>query len=912
MRERTAAGSPPDFERIAAGMSRLRRHGYGAAASFTAIGAIGTREPIWTFATLLAAAGFAAGSGFSNPHRRLIAGLLIDHVVALSLWWMLGSGTVVDLIPIVIVSLSAFILPFRMAIFTTLTGMLLVAMRIPLHIAGSDSIFPMYWASGPVPLSEVAVSTFALLILAMAAATVFLRVGRLLEKSSTQLAKSAQRYRTLVEASPDGILIHQGGSLRYVNEAAAAMLGYRTPSAGIGMPYLDHIAPKDRTAEIERMHLVAEGRTTDLARIHLLRTDGSEQITEAVGIPTDLDGRPAVQVVMRDVSAREALRDTEQLFNTAFDSSVTGMAVVDVDGNYLRVNRAQCELFGYSEEEFLTMNWRDITHPDDLPDSEQAEADMLRGVGDDSFVLLKRYVGAGGRQLTAIVSVTLLRDQDGAPDYVYSHVVDMTEATAAAEALRTSEQRYRNLFERIPVAMYRSTPDGEVLDANPALVELMGFEARESLVNLASHEMYLDPSVRLGWKTAINRDGTVVGFEAQLRRKDGKVFWGQDTARIVRDSDGNTLYYEGAIIDVSAQKTAEQARNRLTRIIEATPDIVVVLDPSGWVTYANSAARRHFSIDESMEPPYLHVSQALDRATMRLLIEDIIPTLKEGEAWTGEFDLIAPDGSGLPVSAVGLAHLADDGSFARFSAVLRDVSEQVEATRQLKDLVQTKDEFVASVSHELRTPLTAVVGLAQELRDSWKMFDGEELEDLIRLIADQATEVSAIVQDLLVAARADIGTITISPTVIQVSEEVEAAIKTVPPDLTDRIQFDITSVSAWADPGRFRQIIRNLVSNALRYGGPSVRIHAHNGGGRAVINVTDDGAGIALEDRQRIFDPYYRAHDTPSQPASVGLGLSVSRQLAVLMGGDLSYDYSDGLSTFSVRLPAGRGPDALA
>jgi PAS domain S-box-containing protein len=893
-------------------MVRLRRLGYGAAAAFTTIGAIGTRQAIWTIATLLAVAGFAAGIGFKDPHRRLSAGLLIDHVVALALWWVFGPGTVVDLIPIVIISLSAFILPFRMAMFTTLTGMLLVAMRIPFHMAGSDSIFPMYWAGESVPMSEVAVSMAALLALAMAATTLFLRVGRLLERSQMQLVKSAQRYRTLVEASPDGILIHQRGVIRFINEAAASMLGYRTPSAGTDTRYLDHIAPKDRPAEIDRMHRVAEGRTTDPAIIHLLRTDGSVQITEAVGIPTDLDGQPAVQVVMRDVSERDALRNTEQLFNTAFDSSVTGMAVGDVDGNYVRVNRAQCELFGYSEDEFLTMNWRDVTHPDDLEESEQAEADMIRGVGDDSFVLRKRYVAAGGRQLTAIASVTLVRDQEGAPDCVYSHVVDMTEATAADEALRTSEQRYRNLFERIPGAMYRSTPDGEVLDANPALVELMGFEARESLLDMTSNEMYVDPGVRVGWKSAINRDGTVVGFEAQLRRKDGTVFWAQDTARIVRDSDGNTLYYEGAIIDVSAQKAAEQARNHLTRIIEATPDIVVVLDPSGWVTYANSAARRHFSIDESMESPYLHVSQALDRATMRLLIEDIIPTLKEGEAWTGEFDLIAPDGSGLPVSAVGLAHFAEDGSLARFSAVLRDVSEQVEATRQLQDLVQTKDEFVASVSHELRTPLTAVVGLAQELRDNWKMFDEEELEELIRLIADQATEVSAIVQDLLVAARADIGTITISPKVISVADEIGAALKTIPPELADPMQLDVTSVSAWADAGRFRQIIRNLVSNALRYGGPNVRIQAHNGGGRAVINVTDDGPGIAPEDRQRIFDPYYRAHDTPSQPASVGLGLSVSRQLAVLMNGDLSYDYSDGLSTFSVRLPAGQGPDAPA
>ncbi len=451
--------------------------------------------------------------------------------------------------------------------------------------------------------------------------------------------------------------------------------------------------------------------------------------------------------------------------------------------------------------------------------------------------------------------------------------------------------------------MYRSTPDGVILALNPALIELMGFDEASDLLALASHDVYVDPTARSRWIDAIDRDATVIAFEAQLRKKDGSTFWGQDSARTVTATDGAVLYYEGAIIDVTAQKLAEQAQRRLTRIIEATPDIVVVLDPSGWITYANSAARSYFSIGEDQSPPYLHVSQALDRDTMRLLIGDVIPKLREGQVWTGEIELQAPDGSTMPVSAVGITHHAPDGSVARFSAVLRDVSGQVEATRQLEDLVRTKDEFVASVSHELRTPLTAVVGIAQELRDHWKTFEEDEIQELIKLIADQGTEVSSIVQDLLVAARADIGSITINPSLISVSDEVESAIRMLPQELAERVDLDVGPVDAWADPGRFRQIIRNLVTNALRYGGPNVRVHTLTGDDKAVVAVSDDGAGIAESDRARIFDPYFRAHNDPTQPASVGLGLTVSRQLAELMNGELVYDYQDGLSTFTVRLP---------
>jgi PAS domain S-box-containing protein len=903
MRWRTDPGSPPDFERLVAGLFRLRRLGYGTALAFTAIGAIGLRDPIWAISVVLATAGFLAGTGFRDSRRRLISALMIDHLVALSLWWMIGPGTGIDLVPIVIVSVSAFALPFRMAAFAVFLGEIAIAARIPLHIVGSESVIPMYWTTDQIPVGEIIGTTAALVILGLAVAALFASIGRTLERSRTQLAGSATRYRTLVEASPDGIMIHQRGALKYLNEAAATLLGYADPKTALNMRYLDHVCAEDKQQEMDRMHQVAAGEPAALARVGLIRTDGSELIAEAVCIPTELDGHPAVQMIVRDVTARQALRDTEMLFDTTFETSVAGMAIIDINGKFLKVNRALCELFGHPTEELLSMTWQAMTHPDAIEATEERMASAIEGPGDDSFSLTTRFLTADGSTIVALATITLIRESSGDVPRFLCQITDMTDSMAAQEVLRASEQRYRNLFERIPVALYRSSPEGEILAANPALLAMMGFESVDDLTTLEAHDVYVEQADRSRWVRQIERDGAVMGFEEQLRRKDGTVFWSQDSARTVRATDGTVLYYEGAIIDIDARKRAEQAQQRLTRIIEATPDIVVVLDPAGWITYANAAARTYFSIEEAQEPPYLHVSQALDRDTMRLLIEEVIPTLRDGQAWTGEMELLAPDGSIMPVSVVGLTHRGADGRVARFSAVLRDVSEQVETTKQLQDLVRTKDEFVASVSHELRTPLTAVVGLAQELRDHWDNFAEEELIELINLIADQGTEVSAIVQDLLVAARADIGSITINPVQFRVADEVESAIRTIPPELVERLELQVDSVEAWADPSRFRQIVRNLVTNALRYGGPNVQVRAHNGAEQAVVDVTDDGRGIPAADRARIFDPYFRAHDDPTQPASVGLGLTVSRQLAELMDGELVYSYENGLSTFSVRLP---------
>ena len=905
MRRRTDPGSPPDFERLVAGLFRLRRLGYGTALALTAIGAISLRDPIWAISIALATAGLLAGTGFRNSRHRLLSALVTDHLVALALWWMIGPGTAIDLVPIMIVSVSAFALPFRMAAFAVFLGEIAIAARIPLHLIGSESVLPMYWASDQTPGGEIIATTVALATLGLIVAVLFGSIGRTLERSRNHLADSATRYRTLVEASPDGIMIHQRGALKYLNEAAATLLGYIQPSTALNMPYLDHVSAKDKQQEIDRMHQVAAGETAELARVVLIRTDGSELIAEAVCFPTELEGHPAVQMIVRDATASHALRDTEILFDTAFESSVAGMAIIDVNGQFLKVNRALCSLFGRETEALLSMTWQALTHPDAIEATEERMASASEGPGEDSFSLTTRYLTADGSTIVALATFTMIRNSSGDASRFICQITDMTDSMAAQEVLRSSEQRYRNLFERIPVALYRSAPNGEILAANPALLEMMDFESIDDLTALQAHAVYVDQTARSRWVDKIERDGAVMDFEEQLRRKDGTVFWSQDSARTVRATDGTVLYYEGAIIDVDARKRAEQAQQRLTRIIEATPDIVVVLDPAGWITFANAAARTYFSIEEAQEPPYLHVSQTLDRDTMKLLIEEVIPTLRDGQSWTGEIELQAPDGSIMPVSVVGLTHRGVDGRVARFSAVLRDVSEQVETTKQLQDLVRTKDEFVASVSHELRTPLTAVVGLAQELRDHRATFAEEELIELINLIADQGTEVSSIVQDLLVAARADIGSITINPIQFRVADEVDSAIRTIPSELAERLELDVDSIEAWADPGRFRQIIRNLVTNALRYGGPNVRVHAHNGANQAVVDVTDDGLGIPAADRARIFDPYFRAHDDPTQPASVGLGLTVSRQLAELMDGELVYSYENGLSTFSVRLPTG-------
>lgn len=227
----------------------------------------------------------------------------------------------------------------------------------------------------------------------------------------------------------------------------------------------------------------------------------------------------------------------------------------------------------------------------------------------------------------------------------------------------------------------------------------------------------------------------------------------------------------------------------------------------------------------------------------------------------------------------------------------RDKEERL--SREKDELLKDKDRFVASVSHELRTPLTAVVGLAHTLAEAGSKLAQSERDEFIGMIVEQSEEVAAIVDDLLVTARAGTGHLSLVASELDLGVEVAAVISG---------HFDIGSVATTpiyviGDPIRVRQILRNLMSNCMRYGGPNKRVRIYRDGFSGVVAVEDDGPAIPTDQVDSIFSPYGRVHDRPGRTDSVGLGLTVSRQLAEMMGGDVRYSHDGTWAAFSFRIP---------
>lgn len=229
--------------------------------------------------------------------------------------------------------------------------------------------------------------------------------------------------------------------------------------------------------------------------------------------------------------------------------------------------------------------------------------------------------------------------------------------------------------------------------------------------------------------------------------------------------------------------------------------------------------------------------------------------------------------------------------------------ELADANAQLSQLVRTKDEFIASISHELRTPLSVVVGLAAELSDHGDEMSEMEFDELLAMVVDQSNDLAAIIDDLLVAARADIGTLTIVTQDVDLSGILDRALAPIAALNRSRVTIDLAVDRVQADPVRMAQILRNLVTNAVRYGGERIGVRSRIAGDATLVEVWDDGSPLEKEQRNRIFEAYYTAHDLSGQPSAVGLGLTVSRNLAQRMGGDLFYNHDGAVSVFTLTLP---------
>jgi PAS domain S-box-containing protein len=268
-----------------------------------------------------------------------------------------------------------------------------------------------------------------------------------------------------------------------------------------------------------------------------------------------------------------------------------------------------------------------------------------------------------------------------------THMASLAIERAQTQAqLRASEQRYRSLFESVPIGLYRSTPEGRILDANDALVQMLGYPSREKLLETPAQALFCDPADRQRWQAEMDAKGVVSYFVTQLKRYDGTPIWVVDRARAVRDPQGTILYYDGSLVDITEQRRSEEALRaseaRYRALVESSPDGIGI-HQDGRIVFINPAGARLLGAqnpDELVGKPIEDIIHPDYREVVRERIQRSLATGQPAPPLMEKF--IRLDGTVIDVEVTAVP-IMWEGRPA-MQVVFRDITERKRMEEELK------------------------------------------------------------------------------------------------------------------------------------------------------------------------------------------------------------------------------------
>jgi PAS domain S-box-containing protein len=443
------------------------------------------------------------------------------------------------------------------------------------------------------------------------------------KRAEEALRESEARYRGLFESSLEGIGVSKGNEVIDANRALLDIFGYSDLEEFTAIPLLEHVAPQSRGLIKEMQEKRGRGDPCPKRfEYQIARKDGQTRTLEVSTDAVYFGGGRYTQSTFRDVTERkraeEALRESEARFRAVFENAAIGVTLVDMHGHPVESNLAFQKMLGYSARELAQMAFTEFTHPDDARASREPFADLWKGKG-GRYQLEKRYCRKDGQIVWGQLTVSLVRNQSGEPRYAIGLIEDISERKRAEEALRASEEHLRSFIENVPLGVYRTTPDGRVLMANPALLRMLGYDSLQELVSRNLERDGFEAGYpRSAFREQLERQGEVRGLEATWKRRDGSVIFVRESARAVRAGDGSVLYYDGTIEDVTERMRLEE-QLRQAQKMEAVGRLAagVAHDFNNLLTivigYSDLALQR-LSTGNRMRPPLEEIKKAGERA----------------------------------------------------------------------------------------------------------------------------------------------------------------------------------------------------------------------------------------------------------------------------------------------------------
>ncbi|MCD2201324.1 PAS domain S-box protein [Halobacterium sp. KA-4] len=582
---------------------------------------------------------------------------------------------------------------------------------------------------------------------------------------------------------------------------------------------------------------------------YLQKTGGTEQYSVLANrILNATEGYRAERYLNRGLEAIETAQD--------------GISILNEDGYIEYANTACAEMLGYTREEIIGLHWETFYHDDDV----DAVYDvLLPEARDGRWHGTTTFVRKDGAELNIEHTLSYTEDRS---------LICTLSPQPTIDADTTNLSAKEQAMDEAPVGILLTDPhqeDNPIIYANDEFTELTGYEKRDVIGRncrfLQGDATADEPVQKL--RTAIdNRESVTV--ELRNYRKDGTEFWNRVRVAPLFDDDGEIDLFVGFQDDITERKQYEEQLQshsaRLEAVFEHSPDMFAVHDIDGVIRDVNQRLCDELGYTES---------ELLGRK-----VWDIDPTADPGRAssfWDTlppntphrfEGELERKDGSTFPIE-VHLIRLNLDGE-DRFVAMDRDISDQKQRERELVQQNERLDRFTSVVSHDLRNPLQVAEGRLELLREDC---DSDHIDEIDHALG----RMDALIEDLLALAQAGEEAMDLEP--VWLPELVESCWETLP-ETTATLTIE-TERTVKADRDQLRQLVMNLLRNAIEHGGSDVTVTVGDTGDG--FYVADDGAGLPESVSGSVFEAGYTTADE-----GTGFGLSIVEEVASRHGWKIS------------------------